>query len=33
MRAVDTEKSIRQIVRSAVESYASGFEVDIKGGF
>jgi len=26
MRAVDTEKSIRQIVRSAVESYASGFE-------
>ena len=26
MRAVDTEKSIRQIVRSTVESYASGFE-------
>lgn len=26
MRPVDTEKSIRQIVRSAVEAYASGFE-------
>lgn len=26
MRVVDTEKSIRQIVRSAVEAYASGFE-------
>lgn len=27
MRKVDTEKSIRQIVRSAVEAYASGFEL------
>lgn len=26
MRAVETEKSIRQIVRSAVEAYANGFE-------
>jgi len=26
MRKVDTERSIRQIVRSAVEAYASGFE-------
>jgi hypothetical protein len=26
MRSVDTEKSIRQIVRSAVEAYANGFE-------
>lgn len=26
MRKVETEKSIRQIVRSAVEAYASGFE-------
>ena len=26
MRKVDTEKSIRQIVRSSVESYATGFE-------
>lgn len=26
MRVVDTEKSIRQIVRSCVEGYASGFE-------
>jgi len=26
MRTVDTEQSIRQIVRSAVEAYASGFE-------
>jgi len=26
MRTVDTEKSIRQIVRSAVEGYANGFE-------
>jgi len=31
MRAVDTEKSIRQIVRSAVESYASGFEARYVG--
>ena len=26
MRQVDTEGSIRQIVRSSVEAYASGFE-------
>lgn len=27
MRSVDTEQSIRQIVRSAVEAYANGFEL------
>jgi regulator of RNase E activity RraB len=31
MRAVETEKSIRQIVRSAVEAYANGFEARHRG--